>query len=172
MRSMTPSSENQFSELREEIVAYLDGELTDDQVVVVEQRLSEDESYRHELLQLQRTWDILDQVPRSTASNMFAQSTLEMAALNARQNSSPGWRLDLRWILLLVAIAVSGSGGFLWARYNAEQPNIELARDLELLEEFEMFEEVESIQFLERLSKTGLFPKSDQPGALEEPSHE
>ena len=58
---MPPSSDDHLQHL-EEIVAYLDGELSAEESARVEQRLASDESYRQQLQSIERAWLALDQL--------------------------------------------------------------------------------------------------------------
>lgn len=156
---MKNGNQSEFAEMREEIVAYLDGELPPDQSAAVERRLASDDGYRHEMLQLQRTWDILDQLPRTTASSDFTRSTMEMAAHKASRAETQSWlkKLNWKWIAICVLAAAAGFGGYAWAAKKAAEPNEDLARDLQLYQEYEMFEGIDSIEFVQRLDEEALF---------------
>jgi anti-sigma factor RsiW len=70
----------------EEIVAYLDGELSPQESAQVEQRLASDETYRQKLQSLQRAWTALDELPAATLDDRFAQTTMEMIVATARSD--------------------------------------------------------------------------------------
>ncbi len=78
-------SYNTNDEAYEQLVAYLDGELDAETSKQVERRLAENVEYRRELQQLQRAWDMLDELPRAEVSESFTQTTVEMVALSAAQ---------------------------------------------------------------------------------------
>ena len=63
MNEDQPTTENDA--VMQELVAYLDGELDAETSTRVEQRLTEDDDYRTQLQQLQRTWDLLDELAPS-----------------------------------------------------------------------------------------------------------
>ena len=71
--------------LDEELVSYLDGELSPDAAKQVERRLAEDPSYRARLTQLQRAWDLLDSLQRLS-------SALQTQGAGAAQLASAGNR--------------------------------------------------------------------------------
>ena len=81
MSMSEPSNTNDLA--YEKLVAYLDGELDAESSQQVERRLAEDPGYRHELKQMQRAWDLLDELPRAEVSETFTQTTVEMVALSA-----------------------------------------------------------------------------------------
>jgi anti-sigma factor RsiW len=64
------------SSTREELVAYLDGELDAAARQSVEERLARDAEYRSHLQSLQQAWDLLDELPRSSASESFTRTTV------------------------------------------------------------------------------------------------
>ena len=67
----------------EVLVAYLDGQLSAEESERVESMLSSDPSIRQRLQSLDRVWNALDALPRSTASPTFTRTTIEMAAVTA-----------------------------------------------------------------------------------------
>ena len=71
---------------REEIVAYLDGETSDEERRVIEQRLANDENYRQQIHQLERAWDMLDVLPQSQVDPSFVHTTMEMVAVTAAED--------------------------------------------------------------------------------------
>src|SRR5689334_21188134 len=64
-------------EERDELVAFLDGELTENDAHKVEAKLNVDAKARAEADALRRTWDLLDYLPRPEASADFTHRTLE-----------------------------------------------------------------------------------------------
>src|SRR5262245_31428908 len=103
------------STIDEELVAYLDGELSAEQATRIERRLGEDPQYRARLNQLERTWDLLDTLNRSEADDDFAHSTVEMVAVLAVEEAKTEKlrtirRRNLGWAALLVfVLGVTGA---------------------------------------------------------------
>lgn len=62
----------------EQLVAYLDGELSGKERAELEDRLIDEESLRLRLQGLQRGWDMLDVLPTPVADERSVQTTLEM----------------------------------------------------------------------------------------------
>ncbi|WP_153557005.1 hypothetical protein [Roseimaritima sediminicola] len=94
----------------EQLVAYLDGELPPEQRGELEQRLVEDAQLRRRLQQLQRGWQLLDELPQASVSDGFAQTTLEMVA--ADMETTPATRRSRRlggWRLLAVALCTAAA---------------------------------------------------------------
>ena len=67
----------------EELVAYLDGELSRDNAARVEDALSENAEYRLRLKQLQQAWDLMDELPQSAMDESFTKSTVELVVVSA-----------------------------------------------------------------------------------------
>ncbi len=105
---------------REELVAFLDGELTGEEARVIERRLSLDPTAREEAEALRRTWDLLDFLPRPEPSSSFTEKTLtrlsavRMEAFRPR----PLWRdwrsmgLGVAWLALVGLATVAGFKGY------------------------------------------------------------
>lgn len=148
-----------------ELVAYLDGELDSTEKQAVEARLAADETYREELAQLQRTWDLLDALPSVRATESFTQSTVEMVALSAATDvyrSSPVARLRrFLLVLLLILLPLTAFGWGYWrTRTQLNADNLATLRDLEIIRRFPIYRSVNadvsperSIRFLELLAE-------------------
>lgn len=148
-----------------DLVAYLDGELAEDDRLQVESRLATDESYRAELAQLQRTWDVLDVLPKTTADPSFTQSTIEMAALNAGKEKSSQrfnfgfWIQALVGILLLAIPAAAFYYGYQQRKEELKEPNEQAIADLLLFENLPLYRSVNAefdvdsaLKFLETMN--------------------
>ena len=75
---MSDSPETSRPLTRDQLVAYLDGELDDHQRQEVESRLAGDATLRDQLSMLERTWQELDQLPRYESDDALTQTTVEM----------------------------------------------------------------------------------------------
>src|SRR5260370_281071 len=75
------------AEQRENLTAYLDGELDDAQTQEIEQVLAASEVARHEIDMLSRTCDALSVLPTHKASGEFTRKT--MTNLRAAESSEP-----------------------------------------------------------------------------------
>ncbi|HEY1785253.1 MAG TPA: hypothetical protein VGG30_06870, partial [Pirellulales bacterium] len=152
----------------DELIAYLDGELDPTSSQKVEERLKHDPAYRQALTVYERSWDMLDQLPRSTVDENFTRSTLQMVSLAAadeQQQRPAAGRFDRRqWgTVVLVAIAALALG-YAGGRTVWPDPNRELLQDLPVLEDLDLYEQAGSIDFLRRLADTGLF--GDEAGQV------
>lgn len=76
--------------LEEDLVAYLDGELPEEQARQIEQRMAADPELRRRALLLKKTYDLLDYLPHPEASPDFTTRTLEkVPALRSAGPSMP-----------------------------------------------------------------------------------
>ncbi|HTU27111.1 MAG TPA: hypothetical protein VMF30_17015 [Pirellulales bacterium] len=152
----------------DELIAYLDGELDPAASQQVEQRLKSDPAYRQALGQFERSWDMLDRLPRSTVGENFTRSTLEMVSLAAAEDKQDSprrvWfdRRTLASIVLVVAIAMLL--GYAGGRAIWPDPNRDLLGDLPILEDLDLYEQAGSIDYLRKLADTGLF--GDEAGEV------
>jgi hypothetical protein len=145
------------SELREMLVAYLDGELDGESVRRVEELLVSDPRVERELRQLERAWDLLDRLPRAEVGPSFARSTVEMAAVAVEEELQPssaghGRRGALAAIVLLTAATAGFLGARLWPDANRQ-----FLLDLPILENLEAYRQTPSIEFVRQLSDAELF---------------
>ena len=147
------------------LIAYLDGELDDPAAAELESRLASDAELRKRLHEFQQTWDMLDEVHRSTADNKFVRSTLEMVVTTAEQKRTRWHRWPLR-----IAIGGAAFGLAAWlavqgVRYFQQQPYRQFVAELEFWENADLYDKVDSMEFVEQLHDSGLFAGelSDEP---------
>jgi anti-sigma factor RsiW len=159
---MSHDSANDETLLREELVAYLDGELDAEQSRRIEQRASEEPDARRMLEELDRTWHMLDELDTPITSEDFTRTTLEMVAQAADQEvekvkaEAPRRR---RRAALWAAAGLLGAAaaGFFLVVSLVPDPNAQLLQDLPILENFDQYREVGSVDFLRALNKDKLF---------------
>lgn len=151
---------DQIDPLEEELVAYLDGELDEHATKEVEQKLTEDSSYRLRLKELQEAWDALDTLPRGEVSQSFTASTIELVLASEKKQlrdrrKSYEWvsRIAFTAVLLTVGIWL----GYISTQFYQNRDNQSLIENLTLIENVDMYREVESIEFLEKLHHEGIF---------------
>ena len=153
--------------LEEEFVAYLDGELDADASRRVEERLATDASVRQELHRLERSWQLLERLPRAEVDESFTQSTIEMLAVKAaedlekeraREPRRQSRRLAAAAAVALIAIAL----GYTISRWQWPDPNEQLVRDLPVLENLDQYRQIENIEFLRQLHEQGLFKDEEK----------
>lgn len=156
---MIPANDSAFgdsrhdSNLDEVLVAYLDGQLAAEQSEQIESQLSTDPLVRKRLQELDRVWNALDVLPRSTASPAFTRSTVEMAAVTAARptpladGAVPRWRLPAGVIAGLVGLMI----GVTMTYTIAGMPQRRALRDLPVAMHASALENAGSIEFLGQL---------------------
>jgi hypothetical protein len=150
---MMPDSKLDLAEMRERLVAYLDGELDAQTARQVEELVAREPRVERELRQLERAWQVLDRLPHAEVDPSFTRSTVEMVALAVEDEQRPPagiGRLRAAWplLVLLLAAAAGFSGARLWSDANGQ-----LVHDLPIIENLEAYRQTPSIDFLRRLAK-------------------
>ena len=155
------------AEFREQLVAYLDGELAPAAAREIERRLAREPKVQEELRQLQQAWDLLDRLPRAEVDAKFTRSTVEMIAVAAEKEAErPAASLWNRWPRLWKAagLAAACATGYLIVRFGWPDPNQQLLRDLPVLENLEAYRQTPDLDFLRRLGDADLFPEEAADG--------
>jgi anti-sigma factor RsiW len=158
-------------EQRENLVAYLDGELDEAPSQEIDRILARSEVARHEVEALSRAWEMLDLLPRPRVPADFTEktmTTLRLEEVPLRFADQP-WFVFLRrgsvaagW---LAAMTLSGVVGFLATTQWLPNPHRELLEELPVVRQLDVYAEVESIDFLKALHDDALFEGSDDvPG--------
>src|SRR5436190_11600241 len=121
------TNKSAFSEEeRENLIAYLDGELEGEAARVLEAKLSLDPAARAEADSLKRTYDLLDFLPRPEPSPNFTNKTMSRIAplkTASRSLALPRrvpWRLVLAGAGWAAALVLAAWGGY--AGYNRVAP--------------------------------------------------
>src|SRR4051794_35752255 len=97
---------------REDLVAYLDGELDDETTQRLETKLSQSAAARTEAEELKRSWGLLDYLPRPKASEDFTNQTMDKLATiqlaSARRMRLTRWLSATGWAAGLVLAGFTG----------------------------------------------------------------
>lgn len=152
------------SSFTEKLVAYLDGELPESDARDVEQSLASDPAMRAEVEQLNRAWDMLDLLPRPSASGEFSSRTLATLKVSGATTALPNehsaaptvaivatkpMRLGIHplaiWSAGLVAVSLLG---FMVGRMSARPDNDVWLDDLALIEQLDVYREIGDAKFL------------------------
>ena len=155
---------------RDDLVAYLDGELPDPVAQAIDQVLARSEVARHEVEALARTWEMLDALPIPKASAEFTDrtmTTLKVGEVAYNITEQPWFAYVKKGAVLAVWCAVLGLSGWLGFQITARWvPNEQeqMLRDLPVLQNFDAYQEVETYDFLEQLQRSGLFEQSAEKG--------
>jgi hypothetical protein len=160
---------------RDDLVAYLDGELDADAARRMEERLRADEALQSELRRLERAWDMLSVLPRSEANPGLTKSTVEMLALETegdfeRQAATRVRRRRLMWVAAAAGLFTAGLLGTLLGAAAWPDPDAPLLRDLPVVRHVELYQQAGDVEFLRQLRQRGLFvndglPPSGLPGS-------
>ncbi len=155
-------------EIRENLVAYLDGELDDVATLEVERTLSESAEIRQEVEALARTWDLLDDLPRVRASSEFTERTMaSVQALSSAQPTQPMFLNRLRRRLVPIGL-VAGAvlcvvGGFLLTNQFVPDPSDPLVEDLPVIEQLDLYLDVGDAAFLQELHQSETLTEEPSP---------
>lgn len=147
---------------RQDLVAYLDGELDAETARTVVAKLSQSAAHRQELERLRQTWEMLDYLPQPKAAKTFTQQTIQKLqtirmSTSLRRN---------RWSALGAACWAAGllAAGLLSFFLVQRQPTTKLpsptADDLRVLEHrdhWPLLQRIESVDFLRELDHPDLF---------------
>ena len=114
-------------EERANLVAYIDGELTDHESRVIATKLTQSATARHEVDSLKKTWELLEYLDRPHASEAFPERTL--TSIRAIETRGSSWDYEGAVMGLAgarLALVVGRGGGFAVARLRAD--SVGLAR--------------------------------------------
>ena len=158
---MVPDQQRLSIDERSNLVAYLDGELNDAQSRVIATKLTQSLTARREVDVLQKTWELLDLLPRPKASEDFTARTLSVAIRPgdgriASAASDVARRIGMGLALTLASTTLFLAGYLLTSRV-WPNPSARLARDLPIAESLDEYRDVQTIEFLEQLDKSPEF---------------
>lgn len=157
-----PSPTPPASELDEQLVAYLDGELDTAESRRIEALLARDAAVRERLQQLERTWDMLGELDRTPVKSSFTRTTLEMVSLAAAAEAERTkrwlpWKRCVRWLGAVVGLAGAACLGLAVTAWLWPDHNRQLLEDLPVIENLDQYRQVDNVQFLKLLAKEKLF---------------
>ncbi len=153
--------------IREDLVAYLDGELSSEEAARIERLVEQDARIRAELQRLAETWDWLDVLDRPTVDEDFTRTTIEMVAQSAASEvvtqTQRKWK---RWALVS-CVAVVGTllsiwGGWRLASLFWENPNKWLIEHYAVIQNQDYYRHIENVAFLRMLRDSGLFRDEEE----------
>lgn len=158
------SKSSELAETDELLVAYLDGELDAEQRRDVEERLPRDDGFRRRLNELDRAWDMLDELPKTVADEKFVRSTVEMVAVAAAEEAGAAqrqsiWPRTISYTAVSAMVLCAAIFGYRAVNYYTEAENRELARDLPVIENLDLYRRID---FLRQLRDEGLFDEEDE----------
>ena len=154
-------------EQRENLVAYLDGELEDQAARELEQVLASSPVARHDVDMLSRTWDLVGELPGVSVTREFTSKTLDsIAASRGGPKVDPdavskNARRVLGLVISGVILGTAGTGGFLAANRWIPNEAEEILNDYEILMEFDKYREVGDLENLRKLQEFREFSETD-----------
>lgn len=155
-------------EQRENLVAYLDGELTPEEAGEIDQALIDSPVARNEVEMLTRTWEMLELLPNQTASEEFTQTTMQTVRLSEESAPAasisdyyPQIRMGLMALTWLVCVTLASWAGFMISNEWTPNPTEQLIDDLPVIQNYEIYrtlevEDADKIDFLKGLERKGL----------------
>lgn len=159
------------------LVAFLDGELDGGDAQKLEDKAARSISVRKELDALEKTWTMLDWLPRPEAPPDFASQTLTRIHSQKLSAMLIEGRVRLSGLILAklvgwaACVAAAVAVGFASVRYAWHDPSRDFIEHLDIVENLETYRSIPDIKFLEDVSRIGLFvepmatPPSESPPA-------
>lgn len=144
---------------RANLVAYLDGELNEAETNALSAKLTQSVTARREIDLLEKTWELLDHLPRPQAPPEFVSRTLsEVDHFEAQGGAlvhlaGRSGRIALRVAVCLLVSAVTMGLGYATTRWLWPDPTARLARDLSIAEHFDEYMEVRNFELLQQLDQ-------------------
>ena len=158
-----PDHQRLRPEDRANLVAYVDGELTEEESRALSTKITHSATARREVDLLKKTWDALDKLPRPHVSEEFHDRTLTyIRSVDLRNQTrlapviSAAGTIGRVAAFVLVALA-AGAGGYVAVRELWPDPDARLVRELSLAEHLDEYQEVAGFEILEALKNSPEF---------------
>ena len=139
-------------EIKQLLMAYLDGELSAEQAAAVQQHLAECPACAREHRLLQRTWEMLLEDEDIEPSPDFARDfwqRVRREAPHEERAAQPGWnRAGLRRMLKWAPALAAGFAIAFAAGWFAGSGTREAAADVAFLHDYEMIQEIDLLENL------------------------
>lgn len=153
---------------RSNLVAYLDGELAEGDADSLRVKITQSVTARREIESLEKTWDLLDYLPRPEAPPELANRTLteirrvELRGGRLEDAASRAGSLVARLLACAAAVLVALGVGYAAVRWAWPDRTAQLARDLPIAEHLDEYRGVGSFQFLKMLDTSPAFNEDTQ----------
>lgn len=151
------------SDEREDLTAYLDGELDEKRAAEIELKLTRSEYARREVEILSRTWDMLGLLPQPNVSGEFSRKTMAIAQQADEPQSGRNQNL-LRWgkrIACLsgwgVALCLAATAGYQITNRLIPDKSRMLVEELPIIDNLDNYREVGDVEFLRQLRTSRVF---------------
>jgi anti-sigma factor RsiW len=143
---------------RGNLVAYLDGELNEAESRAMATKLTQSPTARREVESLEKTWELLDFLPRPKAPENFTERTLS----EVRQLEAKGGQFETAFVrtaqrlirasLWVAASLLTFGLGFALTQWAWPNPTTRLVRDLSIAEHLNEYLDVGDFEFLKELA--------------------
>ena len=150
--------------VNEQLTAYLDGELSGEELSSVEQRLQDDPTYLSQMQQLQQGWDLLDVLPPTRGDDAFVKTTMELVVRDCdrdlKKRSWVGKSLLTKVALLFLLPGAVFASSYAVTSQQITAPYRQLIRELPLIENHDRYSKLNlDIEFLKQLNDASLFTR-------------
>ena len=149
----------------EELVAYLDGELSAVERQEIEERLATDPDFRRQLGSLQQSWELLEVLPRATTDHQLTQTTIAMVAKDQQQDAGQrgprAARSPRSFPSRGLSLALAAMLGFVMMSVPMRAWRNRTLRDLPIAGNLELYRYAEDIEFLELMYSEGVFAEEE-----------
>lgn len=157
-------------EQRENLTAYLDGELEESKSLEIEQVLADSPVARHEVEMLSRAWDLLNVLPSTKATDEFSRKTLSSLRAADEPRSKRTYeaiRKSTRRGLVLalwgMALGLCAFVGFEATRNWVPNEHDELLDDFDVINNYDAYSIIGDSRFLKLLAEKRTFPDDYAP---------
>jgi anti-sigma factor RsiW len=148
---------------RADLVAYLDGELPEAHTRLISTKLTQSATARREVEILQKTWELLDHLPRPQAPPEFSERTV--SHIRRLEVEGKAWEplvaswsaRGVRVVVYLIAVGVSLGLGFALTRWVWPEPGERLVREFTLAEHLDEYLEAGSFELVRELAASKEF---------------
>lgn len=146
------------ADVRDQLVAYLDGELDESETQNIDQLLATNEVARREVERLSKSYELLDHLPQQAASTEFTQATMKsVQALQPVERDVSGEMKQRVSVLLpflkTTALAfVCTLGGLFAGQFAFANDSDAILRDLDAIERVDQFRAVGDPEFIKWIS--------------------
>jgi anti-sigma factor RsiW len=148
---------------REDLVAYLDGELPEAHARSISTKLTHSATARREVEMLKKAWEALECLPRPQVTEQFSEKTLSY--IRRVEMEGHAWEplvsdWSARAFRTLAYLGIGGATlalGYASTRWFWPDPTLRLVSDLTLAEHYDEYLEVGSFDFLGQLADSKEF---------------
>lgn len=164
--SAGPDHQRLRPEDRANLVAYVDGELAEEEARALTTKITHSATARREVDLLKKTWDVLDKLPRPHVSDQFHDRTLSyIRSIESRKQArlaplAAAFGGAGRLAACLLVAGAAGAGGYLAAQGLWPDADRRLAQELSLAEHLDEYQEVGNFDLLEALKRSPEFGES------------